>query len=155
MRSTPSLPSLPDPLKPGVVAPDRVQSKGKIELNSVPMLSWIVWNRTIYVYKNWFDNKKNYNCWCAIKPNETKPNLNWRWWGQTGKGLFVARRRNKPKLFRNTISNSWRRKRCLSLLIQSLINCQPRSIIVVSIAEPSKSPDSRYNLTLNSGQLIA
>ena len=32
MQSTPSLPSLPGPLWPGVVAPDRVQSMGRIEL---------------------------------------------------------------------------------------------------------------------------
>ena len=33
MQSTPSLPSLPDPLWPGLVAPDRVLSMGQIELN--------------------------------------------------------------------------------------------------------------------------
>ena len=33
MRSTPSLTSLPGPLWPGVVAPDRVLSIGQIELN--------------------------------------------------------------------------------------------------------------------------
>ena len=33
MCSTPLLPSLPGPLKPGVVAPDRVLSMGQIELN--------------------------------------------------------------------------------------------------------------------------
>ena len=38
MRSTPSLPSLPVPLRPRVVAPDRVLSKGQIELNCVLML---------------------------------------------------------------------------------------------------------------------
>ena len=35
--STLSLPSLPDSLWPGVAAPDRVLSMGKIELNSVLM----------------------------------------------------------------------------------------------------------------------
>ena len=35
MWSTPSLPSLPGPLWPGVVAPDRVQSKSQIELNCI------------------------------------------------------------------------------------------------------------------------
>ena len=34
MRSTPSLPSLPDPLWPGVVAPDRALSMGLIELTA-------------------------------------------------------------------------------------------------------------------------
>ena len=33
MRCTPSLPSLPDPLWPGVVAPDRVLYMGQTELN--------------------------------------------------------------------------------------------------------------------------
>ena len=32
MQSTPSLPLLPDPLQPGVVAPNRVLSMGQIEL---------------------------------------------------------------------------------------------------------------------------
>ena len=33
MQSTPSVPSLPGPLWPGMVAPDRVLSMGQIELN--------------------------------------------------------------------------------------------------------------------------
>ena len=39
MRSTPSLPSLPGPLLPGVVASDRVPSMGQRELNSILMLN--------------------------------------------------------------------------------------------------------------------
>ena len=39
MRSTPSLPSLPALLWPGVVAPDRVQSMDQIELNCVFVLN--------------------------------------------------------------------------------------------------------------------
>ena len=39
MRSTPLLPSLPGPFWPGVVAPDRVQSMGQIELNRILMLN--------------------------------------------------------------------------------------------------------------------
>ena len=39
MQSTPSLPSLPGPLWPGVVAPDRALSMGQIELNCVLMLN--------------------------------------------------------------------------------------------------------------------
>ena len=39
MRSTPSLPSLPGSLWPGVVAPDRALSMGQILLNCVPMLN--------------------------------------------------------------------------------------------------------------------
>ena len=41
MRSTPSLPSLPGILSPGVVAPDRIQSMGQIELNCMFMLNRI------------------------------------------------------------------------------------------------------------------
>ena len=37
MQSNPSLPSLPGPLWPGVVAPDRVLSTGQIELNCLLM----------------------------------------------------------------------------------------------------------------------
>ena len=49
MRSTPSLPSLLGPLWPGVVAPDRVQFMGQIEVKSVLMLDWIVQSRTVYM----------------------------------------------------------------------------------------------------------
>ena len=48
MRSTPSLPSLPGPLWPGMVAPDRVLSMGQIKLNCVFMLNWIAWNRYVF-----------------------------------------------------------------------------------------------------------
>ena len=43
MQSTPSLPSLLGSLWPGVVAPDRVLSMGRIELNCILTLNWIVW----------------------------------------------------------------------------------------------------------------
>ena len=39
MQNTPSLQSLPGPLWPGVIAPDRVLSMGQIELNYILMLS--------------------------------------------------------------------------------------------------------------------
>ena len=39
MRNTSSLPSLPGPLRPGVVTPDRVLSLGQIEVNGVLMLN--------------------------------------------------------------------------------------------------------------------
>ena len=48
MRSTPSLPSLPGPLWPWVVAHDKALSMGQIELSCVLMLNWIVWNRAIF-----------------------------------------------------------------------------------------------------------
>ena len=47
MWSTQSLPSLPGPLWPVVVAPDRALSMGQIELNCVLMQNRIVRNRTI------------------------------------------------------------------------------------------------------------
>ena len=49
MQSTPYIAFAPD-----VVAPDRVLSMGQIELNCVLWLNWIVWNRTVYMYKNGF-----------------------------------------------------------------------------------------------------
>ena len=52
MRSTPSLPTLPGPLWPRVVTPDRILSIGQIELNSVFMLNWIVWNRTVLTFNS-------------------------------------------------------------------------------------------------------
>ena len=48
MRSIPSLPLLPGPLWPRVVAPDRVLSLGQIELNCVLMLNWIAWDGTVF-----------------------------------------------------------------------------------------------------------
>ena len=57
MWSTPSLPSLPDPLRSGVIAPDRVLSIGQIELNCALILNWIVWSRTVYMDKNGFGIK--------------------------------------------------------------------------------------------------
>ena len=62
----------PGPLWLGMAAPDRFLCMGQIEVNCVLMLNWIVWNRTVYMYKNGFSVK--YNGWYAIKPNQTKPN---------------------------------------------------------------------------------
>ena len=50
MQSTPSLPSLPGRLWPGVVAPERVLSMGQIEQDCVLMLRGIVWNRTVLTF---------------------------------------------------------------------------------------------------------
>ena len=50
MWSTSSLPSLPGPLWPGVVAPDRVLSMGQIELNCVLVLNCITWNLTFKLH---------------------------------------------------------------------------------------------------------
>ena len=49
--STPSLPLLPGPFWPGVVALDRVLSTRRIELNSVFMLNLIGRNRTVLTSK--------------------------------------------------------------------------------------------------------
>ena len=46
--STSSFPSLPGPLWPGVVVPDRAISMGQIELNCAFMLNLIAWNRTVF-----------------------------------------------------------------------------------------------------------
>ena len=54
MQSTPSLPLLPGPLWPRVVVPDKILSVGLIELNCILMQNWIIWNRTIHLYKNRF-----------------------------------------------------------------------------------------------------
>ena len=51
MQSTPSLPSLPGPLWPGMVAPDRILSIGQIKLTYVLMLNWIAWNITVLTFK--------------------------------------------------------------------------------------------------------
>ena len=51
MWNTPLLTLLPGLLWPGVVAPDRVQSLGQIELNYVPMLKGIAWNRIVLTFK--------------------------------------------------------------------------------------------------------
>ena len=58
MWSTPSLPLLPGPLWPGVVALDRVLPMGQIELfwlsklsaNKCHMLNWFVRNRTVWSF---------------------------------------------------------------------------------------------------------
>ena len=51
MRSTLSLLSLPGPLWPGVVSPDRVLSMSQIEVNCVLMLEGICLNRTVLIFK--------------------------------------------------------------------------------------------------------
>ena len=62
MQITPSLPSLPGQFWPGVVAPDRALSMGKIQLNRVLMLSWIAWNITVLA----FNLRINANLNCLI-----------------------------------------------------------------------------------------
>ena len=50
MWSNSSLPSLPGPLWPGVVASDWVLTMGQIEAKCVFILKWIVWNRTVLIF---------------------------------------------------------------------------------------------------------
>ena len=59
MWSTSSLPSLPGPLWPGVVAPDRALSMGQIELNrGFESLLFVVFKLRIYTQLNCL----KYNC---------------------------------------------------------------------------------------------
>ena len=51
MKGTSSLPWLPGPFLPRVVAPDRIQSSSQIELKCVLMLNWFTWNRTALIFK--------------------------------------------------------------------------------------------------------
>ena len=94
--STPLL--IPSPLRPRVVAPDRVLSIVQIELNcstelfeiklfwhltvckqkTVLMLNWIVWNRTVHTYKmNLALNNRQLLIYHKSKTNQTKPNSNY------------------------------------------------------------------------------
>ena len=70
MRRTPSLTSLPGPLCPGVVAPDRVLFMGQIDLNCELMLNWIVRNSTVL-----YANMNSLNI-------ETVLTLNWIVWNR-------------------------------------------------------------------------
>ena len=54
--STPLLPSLPDPLWPGVVALDKGPIYGLNRTNGILMLNWIVWLNWIAWNRNVFDN---------------------------------------------------------------------------------------------------
>ena len=94
MRSIPSLPLLPDPLWPRMVASDRALSIGWIELDCILMLNWIVWiitvwlnwiawNRnvfgssTVYLYLNWVFIR-NWIVWNrSVFDIETLLTLNW------------------------------------------------------------------------------
>ena len=81
MQSTPSLPSLPGPLWPGLVAPDKVLSMSQIELNCVLTLTWITWNRTISTIKQRTYAKLNCLKWNCLAFNcvwtKTILKLNW------------------------------------------------------------------------------
>ena len=56
MLDTPLLTSLQGPLWPGVAKP--VLSMGRIELNCVLVLNWIVWNETLFLHLSVCKQKK-------------------------------------------------------------------------------------------------
>ena len=60
MRSTLSLPSLPGPPWPGVVAHDRILFMDQIKVNCALMLNWIVWFKTVLTFKLRTNAKLNY-----------------------------------------------------------------------------------------------
>ena len=69
MWSTISLLFLPGPLRPGVVALDRVLSIGFIELNCVLMINWIICNKAVLTFKLRTYAKLNclkWNCFCMF-----------------------------------------------------------------------------------------
>ena len=57
MWSTPSLPLLPGPLWPGMVASDKGPIYGLNRTNYILMLNWIVWIRTVWL--NWIAWNRN------------------------------------------------------------------------------------------------
>ena len=95
IQSTLSLLSLSGPLWPRVVPPDRVLSMDQIEQNCIPMLNWIVWNRTVLTFKLHTYAKLNCSKWnCFSMQNwiawnrtvfniETILMLNWIVWNRT------------------------------------------------------------------------
>ena len=106
IRSTLVLLSLPCPLCTGVVTPEKVLSMSQIELNNVLMRNWIVWNRTVFCIKVYLA-LITYNGWCAIKPNQTKPNgqpisavIGGRRYRFFQYNIFQASQRMKPSFLR-------------------------------------------------------
>ena len=80
MQSTPSWPSFPRSLRPGMIAPNRVLFMDQIELNCILMLNWIAWKKTVFPFKlrtyakmNWMNCLK-WNCFCM---------LNWNVWNRS------------------------------------------------------------------------
>ena len=74
MRSTPSLPSLPGPLWPGVVAPDWTPIYGLNRTNGILMLNWIVWLNWITWNRSTIKPYLHLNCVLM---------LNWIIWNRT------------------------------------------------------------------------
>ena len=89
MQSTSSLTSLPGQLWPGVVVPDRVLCVGQIELNCVPMLNWIAWNRIFFIFKlhESLEIEVSWHLNCVLI-------LNWIVWSRTVWLNWIAWNRN-------------------------------------------------------------
>ena len=131
IRNTPSLPSLPGPFWPRVVAPDRALSMDEIELNSifesllfwhlncVLMLNWIARNRIVLtsnIMLNWIIRNKlrSYGKLNYLKENcfdiETVLTLNRLVWIRTFWLNWIAWNRNvSDKLWTYTKLNFWKR----------------------------------------------
>ena len=69
MRSTPSLLSLPGPLWPGVVAPDKGLIYGSNRTNGILMLKWIVWLNWIAWNRNFLTIKPYLHINCVLMLN--------------------------------------------------------------------------------------
>ena len=78
MRSIPLQPSLQDPLRPGVVAPDRVLSMGQIELNWTFLTFKLRTYAKIFEIKLFLDRKKD--------PHPTPKNISKIWYYTATKG---------------------------------------------------------------------
>ena len=76
----PFIVSLPGPLWLEVVAPDRVQAMGQIELNCLLMLNWIVWNGIVLTSKLCTYAKLNCLKWNCFWHRNCVLMLNWILW---------------------------------------------------------------------------
>ena len=94
MWSTPLLPSLPGPLWPGVVAPERVLFMGQIELNCILMLNWLFEIELFLTWKLCTYAKLNclkWNCFC-IKMDLALNNQQWLMFHKTKPNPFMSQR---------------------------------------------------------------
>ena len=89
------LSSLPGQFWPGVVAADKILSMSQIELNSVLMLNWTAWDRTVltFILRTYAElNCLKWNYFCVLNwivwnrtvfDIETIFGLNWIAWNRT------------------------------------------------------------------------
>ena len=71
-------------------------SMGQIELTSVLMQNWVVWNETVYMYEIDLELNNLYG-WYATKPNQTKLNQN----NKKSFKLIVFRQTIQRKIWNN------------------------------------------------------